>query len=102
MAASAGPVAVDLPAAALDLDSERTPFQDAPMPASAAAGPETGHGPWARLVGVGPTAAFGIFDLQERQVVFGKFSKKGQEAHIRIDDPRIRYASARGLRRRPT
>ena len=46
--------------------------------------------PWARLVGIGPTAEVGIFDLIERQVVVGNW-KKNPEAPIRINDPRIRY-----------
>ena len=44
--------------------------------------------PWARLVGMGPTAVFGAFDLIEQQVIVGN-AKRNKTAAIRIDDPRI-------------
>ena len=56
--------------------------------------PLTNHGkPWARLVGIGPTAEFGVFELHERQVIVGN-AKKNVLAPIRIDDPRIRHAGS--------
>ena len=47
--------------------------------------------PWARLVGVGPTAGFGVVDLHEKQVIFGN-ARKNSDAPVRVDDPRIRCA----------
>ena len=69
-------------------DTEPQTQRDAPTPESTPqlALPE---GPWARLVGLGPTASFGILDLRERQVVIGKFNPKNQDEGIRIADPRI-------------
>ena len=47
--------------------------------------------PWARLIGIGPTAHFGIFDVYKQHVVIGN-ARKNQDALIRIEDPRIRRA----------
>ena len=44
-------------------------------------------------MGVGPTATFGVFQLHERQVVFGN-TKKNPGAPIRLDDPRIKSRPA--------
>ena len=66
------------------LDDANTQLDAVPEP------PPVNDGkPWARLVGVGPTAEFGVFDLHERQVVVGN-AKKNVDAPVRIDDPRIR------------
>jgi pSer/pThr/pTyr-binding forkhead associated (FHA) protein len=44
--------------------------------------------PWARLIGMGPTSSFGIVDLNQRVILFGKVAKNSN-AHIKFNDPRV-------------
>ena len=44
--------------------------------------------PWARLIGMGPTSSFGIVDLNQRVILFGKVATNSN-AHIKFNDPRV-------------
>jgi hypothetical protein len=70
------------------LDAAQTQL-DADSPGPPPVSEKPPEKPWARLIGIGPTAAFGVFHLHNKQVVFGN-AKKNPGAPIRIDDPRVR------------